>query len=128
MDYSEFGTYLAQQRELRGMTREEVADRTKISPSLLEALEDGNAERLPERVFVANYVRAYAQVIGLSPEEALLRYEEIHGGENASAAPTDSGRPQRRRSGAWRLFLLVAILIAVAAAVAAVVWWSAPAG
>jgi cytoskeletal protein RodZ len=105
------------------MTRQEVAERTKISPSLLEALENGNAERLPERVFVANYVRAYAEVIGLSPEEALLRYEEIYSGENTAVAPVDAKR--RRPSRLSGLLLALAILLAlVAAGVIAFVWWS----
>jgi hypothetical protein len=79
-DHLGFGRYLAQQRELRGLSREEVSRVTKISPSLIAALEEGQIERLPARVFVLNYIRAYAQVIGLSPEEALLRYQEMDQG------------------------------------------------
>jgi cytoskeletal protein RodZ len=127
VDHSEFGTYLAQQRQLRGMTREEVAERTKISPSLLEALENGNAERLPERIFVANYVRAYAQVIGLSPEEALLRYEEIYSGGSAAAAPVEVDR-RGRRSQTSRVLLVLAVLLVVAAAVGVFLWWGGFAG
>ncbi|MET0401105.1 MAG: helix-turn-helix domain-containing protein, partial [Cystobacter sp.] len=41
MDYVEFGKYLSQQRELRGLSRDEVSRVTKISPSLLAALEEG---------------------------------------------------------------------------------------
>lgn len=77
MDYADFGRYLSQQRELRGLSREEVASVTKISPGMLAALEDGRAERLPSRVFILNYIRAYAQAIGLEPDEAILRFEEI---------------------------------------------------
>jgi cytoskeletal protein RodZ len=128
VDHSEFGTYLAQQRQLRGMTREEVAERTKISPSLLEALENGNAERLPERIFVANYVRAYAQVIGLSPEEALLRYEEIYSGGSAAAVAPVEVDQRRRRSQTSRVLLVLAVLLVVAAAAGAFVWWGGFAG
>jgi cytoskeletal protein RodZ len=117
VDHSEFGTYLAQQRELRGMTREEVAARTKISPSLLKALESGNAERLPERIFVANYVRAYAQVIGLSPEEAVLRFEEIYGGASAALSPVQR---ERRRNRTWGI--VIGLALALSAAGGALVW------
>ena len=41
MDHAEFGKYLAQQRELRGMSRDEVSAKTKIPVSLLSALEGG---------------------------------------------------------------------------------------
>ena len=101
------------------MTREDVAARTKIPSSLLQALENGEAERLPERVFVANYVRAYAEVIGLAPEETVLRFEEIYTG--SSAAPTPVELERRRRSRAWRI--LVALGLAVAGAAAAFAWW-----
>ncbi len=77
MDYADFGRYLAQQRELRGVSRTQVATATKIPLNLLAALENGERERLPERVFIMNYIRAYAQVIGLAEEEAVLRFEEI---------------------------------------------------
>ena len=106
------------------MTRQEVAARTKISLSLLAALESGNAERLPERIFVTNYVRAYAQVIGLSPEEAVLRYEEIYSGASSAASPIDVHR--RRRSRARRV--LLGLAVALGAAAGAFVWWGGLAG
>jgi cytoskeletal protein RodZ len=75
--YEDFGRYLSQQRELRGTSREELARSTKIPPSLLEALEHGQVERLPERIFVLNYLRAYSEALGLAEEETLLRFEEV---------------------------------------------------
>jgi cytoskeletal protein RodZ len=118
VDHLEFGRYLSQQRELRGMSREDVAARTKIPSSLLVALENGEAERLPERVFVANYVRAYAQVIGLAPEEAVLRYEEIYTGSNTVLSPIELER--RRRHQAWRMLGFLLLLVAAALGV---FWW-----
>jgi cytoskeletal protein RodZ len=76
-DFAGFGRYLSRQRELRGLSRDEIAASTKIPPTLVAALEDGQPDRLPERVFVLNYIRAYASAIGLSPDEALNRFHEI---------------------------------------------------
>ncbi|MGA9524740.1 MAG: helix-turn-helix transcriptional regulator [Myxococcaceae bacterium] len=118
MDHSEFGMYLAQQRELRGMSRDEVARITRIPPSLLQALETGQHERLPERIFVVNYIRSYAQVIGLAPDEAVLRYEEIYTGSQTVLAPAELER--RRRRQAWRTLALLSL---AAAAAGAAVWW-----
>ena len=78
-EVSEFGQFLRQQRELRGLSLEVVAQSTKIPPTLLEALEAGHAERFPERVFVLNYIRSYAAAIGLSGDDAVNRYQEIPG-------------------------------------------------
>lgn len=107
------------------MSREDVASQTRIPAALLHALESGQAERLPEKIFVLNYIRAYAQTIGLSPEEAVLRYEEIGGGEVVSEV-TPAELEQRRRGHAFRILALV--LIAVALVAGAFVWFNAPPG
>jgi cytoskeletal protein RodZ len=107
VDHVDFGKYLSQQRELRGLSREEVSRETKIPPTLVAALEAGQVERLPERVFVLNYIRAYAQVIGLSPEEAVLRYEEV---DRAVPAPSPAQLEKARRK---RAYVILAVVLAV---------------
>ena len=76
-DYVDFGRYLKQQRELRGVSVDEIARSTKIPPTLIGALEEGQSERFPEHVFVLNYIRSYATAVGLSPDDAVNRYREI---------------------------------------------------
>lgn len=76
-DYLSFGRYLQQQRELRGLSLDEVARQTKIPPTLIGALEAGQSERFPERIFVLNYIRSYAGAVGLSPDDAVNRFHEI---------------------------------------------------
>lgn len=109
MDHVEFGKYLSQQRELRGLSRDEVSRVTKISPSLIAALEEGQVERLPSRVFVVNYIRAYATVIGLSPEDAILRFEEV---DKATPEPSPVVLERERRRRAWWV-LGVVLLVAL---------------
>lgn len=108
MDHADFGRYLSQQRELRGMSREEVSRATKIPPTLVTALELGQVERLPARVFVLNYIRAYAQVIGLSADEAVLRFEEID--KAALSEPPPVLERQRKKQALMKLGLLVVVL------------------
>jgi cytoskeletal protein RodZ len=115
VDYVEFGKYLSQQRELRGLSRDEVSRVTKISPSLITALEEGQVERLPGRVFVVNYVRAYAQVIGLEPDEAVLRYEEV---DKATPEPSPVALERERRRRAWFILAGVLLVLGVGAYVA----------
>ncbi len=109
LDHEDFGRYLTQQRELRGMSREEVSSATRISPALITALEDGQVERLPARVFVINYIRSYAQVIGLAPDEAVLRFEEI--AEADAAIPTPAALERRRVRKALLILGGVALLV-----------------
>lgn len=119
MDYADFGKYLVQQRELRGLSREDVSRATKIPPSLLMALETGQAERLPSRVFVVNFLKAYASVVGLEQDEVLLRYEEIAGSpqpEPDVLTPAEGEKKRRRQRSA-------VLLVGGAAALGAVLWF-----
>nr|WP_306663417.1 helix-turn-helix transcriptional regulator [Myxococcus sp. CA039A] len=112
VDHVDFGKYLSQQRDLRGMSLEDVARETKIPPTLIAALEAGQVERLPSRIFVVNYIKAYAQVIGLSPEEAVLRYEEV---DRSVPSPSPAQLEQERRKRAYvgLSVLLVALALGV---------------
>lgn len=104
MDYADFGRYLSQQRELRGMTLQEVQKATRIPANVLGALEEGRVERLPARVFVVNYIRAYAQAIGLDADavvrEFLARFPDPldePGAELPSMAESSRRPPSRLR-------------------------------
>lgn len=112
MDYLDFGRYLVQQRELRGLTREEVAAATKIPLGLLVALETGQVERLPGRVFVLNYIRAYAKAIGLEQEEAVLRFEEMDKTQNAQPPPAALERQRKRKALLQALGVLALLSVA----------------
>jgi cytoskeletal protein RodZ len=101
--FSDFGRFLQQQRELRGLSRDDVARSTRIPPTLVAALEDGQNDRFPELVFVVNHLRAYAQVLGLSADDVLNRFHEIPG----TLAPTEASPvllEAQRRKGAWIVF------------------------
>ena len=111
MDYADFGRYLAQQRELRGVSRSDVANVTKIPLNLLVALEGGDVERLPERIFVVNYIRAYAQVIGMESQEAVLRFEEIDRTVRTERDAAAARQDNRRSRIAWPVILIAAILV-----------------
>ncbi len=67
------GPYLRHHRTSRGLELEAIERVTRIRPALLEALEEGDASRLPEPVFVRGFVIAYARALGLPDPEALAR-------------------------------------------------------
>jgi cytoskeletal protein RodZ len=124
-DYADFGRYLAQQRELRGLSREEVQKVTRIPSAILAALELGDVAHLPARVFILNYIRAYAQAIGIGPDEAVLRYEEVDRTVKSLPAPAVLERQRRRR--AWITLACVVVGIAAALYVVFVTLGGAPA-
>jgi cytoskeleton protein RodZ len=69
-----FGERLRREREMRGISLDEVAATTKIGTRLLRALESGQFELLPGGIFNKNYVRAYARHLGIDEEEAVADY------------------------------------------------------
>jgi cytoskeletal protein RodZ len=117
-DYVDFGRFLKAQRVLKGLSIDEVAKRTKISPALVGALEEGQSERLPERVFVLNYIKSYAQVVGLSPDTAVSRFEAIPEAPRAEAFDPAALEAARRQRAFSSLFVALAVAAAIAWAVA----------
>lgn len=109
--FSELGRYLVRERELRGLSRAEVAQATRIPPALLEALEEGTHEKLPERVFVQNLLKSYAGAVGLSADEVLMRLHEIPG-----MVPEPEASPQMLEAARRKqAFLALGIAVGLAA-------------
>src|SRR5436189_6444293 len=68
---SDFGGRLREARERRGISLRQIANATKISVAVLEALERNDVSRLPGGIFGRSFVRDYATDLGLDPEEAI---------------------------------------------------------
>jgi cytoskeletal protein RodZ len=109
-----FGRHLVQERELRGLSREEVVRATRLPAGVVAALEDGDPERAQHRAYVVGYLRSYAAAVGLDPDETVLRFEEALGPTVEPPAPR-----------AGRATVAVALMAAAAVALAAAfTWWS----
>lgn len=74
---SEFGARLKGAREGRGLSLRDIAGTTKISVSALEALEHGDASRLPGGIFSRAFVRSYATEVGIDPEATVREFLEL---------------------------------------------------
>src|SRR5579863_2566159 len=70
-----FGENLKREREMRGVSLEEMSETTKISVRLLRALEQDHFAELPGGVFTRSFIRAYAQYLGLDEEHVLSEYK-----------------------------------------------------
>jgi transcriptional regulator with XRE-family HTH domain len=92
-----FGRRLRDERQSRGITLEAIAATTKISVSLLAALECGDVSTWPGGIFRRAFVRAYATAIGVSPEPIVAELtrlfpEESRVGNASAPAPTNDFR------------------------------------
>ena len=65
------GQLLAAERERQGMSRADAAQRLHMSTWQVEALENGDYERLPKGTFLRGFVRNYTKLLGLNSQAAL---------------------------------------------------------
>ncbi len=70
-----FFSRLKRKREAKHLTLSDISDATSINVTFLEAIEQGNTTVLPEP-YIRAFIKEYARVIGLDPEEALRDYED----------------------------------------------------
>ena len=75
---SSIGTRLRSQREQQQIPLADIAERTKIKLSLLEALERGDVSLWPTGIFRRSFVRAYAQAIGLDADAVLREFLDLY--------------------------------------------------
>jgi len=69
-----FGERLQREREMRGITLEEIAKATRIGTRSLRALEQEDFGKLPGGIFNKGFVRAYARYLGIDEEQAVTDY------------------------------------------------------
>jgi hypothetical protein len=103
-DRRAFGDCLRRQRERCGISLEAIARATKVPVALFAGLERGDCSRWPGGVYSRAYVRAYAQLIGLDPDEAV---EDFTAAFADTGLPDTPGRPTARRASAPPLRLLM---------------------
>ena len=72
----DFGAALRTAREAKGVSLAEIAESTKISTSVLAALERNDVSDLPGGIFWRSFVRSYAQAVGLDPEATVQAFLE----------------------------------------------------
>lgn len=107
-----FSRWLLQERELRGLGRDEVGRLTKLGPGLIQALESGEGERMPPRAYVCGYLRAYAAAVGLDADDVVLRWQEVVGPEDDRRAPARAAVPAKALVAA-AVALAVVLLLAL---------------
>jgi cytoskeleton protein RodZ len=128
------GALLVAAREASGLSIDAVAQQLKLAPRQVRALEEGDYGHLPGRTFVRGFIKSYARLLRLDPDEVL---GALTTGTAASAldAPllhattqTMGELPTAEHSkAAWTRWAIPLTLAAVVAA-AAVYEWGRPMG
>jgi len=84
-----FGSRLRLERERRRITLDSIAANTKISVRLLIDLERDNVSRWPTGIFGRSFIKAYAQAIGLDPDEVAREFLERFPEQETSGRPQE---------------------------------------
>lgn len=95
------GSRLAQLREAKGWTVDDVSARLKVAPPKLRALEAGDISHLPGVTFALGVVRSYAKMLGVDPEpfaQALRRERGVPEVDLSMPASSGTDLPRGRVS------------------------------
>jgi cytoskeleton protein RodZ len=135
----DLGAQLKRARDERGMSLSEIANRTKISVTALEALERNDLSKLPGGIFGRAFVRAYAGELGLDPDKTVADFHVALEEAERRAAERGALRVEitaddreflERQRRAVRIFRVALAVVAIGAVVL-LGWlvrgmWSAP--
>ncbi|MCG8415727.1 MAG: DUF4115 domain-containing protein [Pseudomonadales bacterium] len=75
------GDYLRSQRELKGYSQKEVADKLHITVHYVNAIENDAYEKLPGIIFAKGYMKRYGEILELNPDEISDRFDEFQQAE-----------------------------------------------
>ena len=120
-----FGERLRREREIRGVSLDDIADGTKIGTRLLRALEEEHFELLPGGIFNKGFVRAYAKYLGLNEDEAVADYLEAAGEatpdprviaeQNSSRIDRSGGDTRELHQASFPIIPVLILLLVIAA-------------
>jgi len=112
-----FGEHLKREREMRGVSLDEICAATRIGNRFLEALENEEWDRLPGGVFNRGFVRAVARFLGLDEEAFVAEYMLATSEQTPTAewSKPESAPPPASHWLRWAGLLLGLALIAAGA-------------
>jgi len=114
LSMASFGANLRREREMRGVSLEEIAAATKISIRCLQALEADEFSKLPGGIFRRSFIRAYANYLGLHEDTVMAEFQAIasHFQEvDLSRLSPSTPKPPRESYRTPMLALVVALAI-----------------
>ena len=121
------GRILADEREKQGLARAEVAQRLHMSAYQVEALENGDYERLPKGTFLRGFVRNSGKVLGLDPAALLVHLADAapHSAAPRIVVPSQNIRfdPLGERLSNPYVKAAAFAVVALGLAFAAIYWW-----
>ncbi|MBE9178261.1 helix-turn-helix domain-containing protein [Oculatella sp. LEGE 06141] len=125
---TEIGNYLRQVREESLFSLDQVAAKTMIPVRLLQAIEHGHLNQLPEPVYIQGFIKRYADVLGLDGPSVANAFPTEQDSRTVQPSWKDSPEAQLRP---LHLYVAYVCLIVVAVSMLSYVVgrstpWSSP--
>lgn len=67
---------LIEARQSQNLTTEDVAKRLRLKPSSIQAIEEGQVDKLPAQPFLIGYVRSYSRLLNLDETHILALWKD----------------------------------------------------
>ena len=83
------GQVFASGREALGITREQAADVLNLPVRVIGAIEENDAGKLPDTVYVNGYIRSYAKLLGLAAQPLIDAWSAQHAQQDEEDAPLE---------------------------------------
>ena len=104
-----FGEHLKREREMRGVSLDEISAATRIATRFLQAIENEKWDQLPGGVFNRGFVRAVAHYLGLDEEDIVAEYSAAVG--DRPSVPVWTGSPPAvAPDQPWLAWILAAVV------------------
>jgi cytoskeletal protein RodZ len=108
-----FGASFKQARESKGISLDQIASETRISTRFLRAIEAEEFHLLPGGIFNRGFVRAYAEKVGLDPDQAVAEYERLAEDRPAEGTPDTKPEPEKKQHRLYPIAIGALILLII---------------
>jgi cytoskeletal protein RodZ len=112
MSSTPFGEHLRREREMRGVSLDEISAATRISTRFLEAIEKDQWDQLPGGVFNRGFIRSIARFLGLDEDSLVAEYALGNSNGAQAHAPAAAAAPNRMPRN-WRPAATAAVVVAL---------------
>lgn len=110
---STFGEHLKREREMRGVSLEEISAATRISVRFLEALENEHWAQLPGGIFNRGFIRSVARFLGMDEDGLVAEYAmETHERPEIAVWTKEPTRKKRNWFGIIGTIVVLAAIVA----------------
>jgi cytoskeleton protein RodZ len=116
------GAMLRQAREAAGISREDLANRTRLELRIIQALEGEDYASLAAAAFTKGYIRSLSKELKIDPDPILSRYAHDTAIEDPALADFSTRSPAQITSSS-HLIRGISIALGLGALVLIAMWW-----